>query len=66
MRLPAGAAAEIVIGGENGFVPDEPEMARAIDDMGAIDPARCRASAAARYDIRVTATRDVRVYCHVI
>jgi len=30
--------------------------------MGAIDPARCRASVAERYDIAVTATGYERVY----
>jgi len=43
IAFPEGAAAEIVIDGENGMlVPDELEMARAIDQvgaMGAIDPA---------------------------
>ena len=49
------------------LVSDEPEMARAIDQvgaMGAIDPARCRASVAGRYDIAVTATGYERVYRH--
>ena len=61
-----GAAAEIVIDGENGMlVSDEAQMARAIDQvgaMGAIDPARCRASVAERYDIAVTASGYERVY----
>jgi glycosyltransferase involved in cell wall biosynthesis len=68
IAFPEGAAAEIVIDGENGMlVSDEQEMARAIDQvgaMGAIDPARCRASAAERYDIAVTATGYERVYRH--
>ena len=70
--FPEGAAAEIVIDGENGMlVSDEHEMARAIDQvgamgaMGAIGPARCRASVAERYDIAVTATDYERVYRHV-
>lgn len=66
IAFPEGAAAEIVIDGENGMlVADEQQMARAIDQvgaMGAIDPARCRASAAERYDIAVTATGYERVY----
>jgi hypothetical protein len=47
------------------LVADEQEMARAIDQvgaMGAIDPARCRASVAERYDTAVTATGYERVY----
>jgi glycosyltransferase involved in cell wall biosynthesis len=69
IAFPEGAAAEIVIDGENGMlVTDELEMARAIGQlgaMGAIDPARCRASVAERYDIAVTATGYERVYRHV-
>jgi hypothetical protein len=54
---------EIVIDGETGLlVSDEQEMARAIDHMGAIDPARCRASVAERHDIAVTAISDELVY----
>ncbi len=68
IAFPEGAAAEIVIDGENGMlVADELEMARAIDQvgaMGAIDPARCRASVAERYDVAVTATGYERVYRH--
>ena len=66
IAFPEGAAAEIVIDGENGMlVAHEQQMARAIDQvgaMGAIDPARCRASAAERYDIAVTATGYERAY----
>jgi glycosyltransferase involved in cell wall biosynthesis len=58
-----GAAVEIVLDGENGLlVSDEHEMARAIDRLGNIDPARCRASVAQRYDIAVTASGYERVY----
>ena len=61
-----GAAAEIVIDGENGMlVSDEQEMARAMDQMGAIDPTSCRASVAERYDIAVTMTGYERVYRRV-
>jgi glycosyltransferase involved in cell wall biosynthesis len=70
IAFPEGAAAEIVIDGENGMlVSDEHQMARAIDQvgaMGAIDPARCRASVAERYDRAVTATGYERVYRHVV
>jgi glycosyltransferase involved in cell wall biosynthesis len=68
IAFPEGAAAEIVIDGENGMlVSDEPQMARAIDQvgaMGAIDPACCRASVAERCDIAATATGYERAYRH--
>jgi glycosyltransferase involved in cell wall biosynthesis len=55
IAFPEGAAAEIVIDGENGMlVADEAEMARAVECLGSIDPQRCRASVAERYDISVT------------
>ena len=58
-----GAAAEIVIDTENGrLVADETQMAEAIGQVGLIDPRRCRASVAARYDISVTVAGYERVY----
>jgi glycosyltransferase involved in cell wall biosynthesis len=63
IAFPEGAAAEIVIDGHNGMlVHDEREMARAITDVGSIDPAFCRASAADRYDISVTTAGYEEVY----
>jgi len=68
IAFPEGAATEIVIHEHNGLlVTNEHQMARAIDQMGArsqIDPARCRASAAERYDIAITATGYERIYRH--
>jgi glycosyltransferase involved in cell wall biosynthesis len=62
-----GAAAEIVIDGENGMlVSDEGEMARAISHVGSIDPRRCRASVAERYDVSVTTTGYEQVYRRAI
>jgi len=62
-----GAAAEIVIDGENGLlVADEAAMARAIERVGSIDPARCRASVAERYDVSVTAGGYEDVYRRAI
>ena len=62
IAFPEGAAAEIVIDGENGMlVGDEAEMARAIGELGAIDPGRCRASVR-RYDTSVVTTGYERVY----
>jgi glycosyltransferase involved in cell wall biosynthesis len=67
IAFPEGAAAEIVIEGENGvLVADEVEMARAVAQIGSIDPARCRASVADRYDISVTAAGYERVYRQAI
>ncbi len=65
IAFPESAAAEIVIDGETDARRRRAADARAIDQvgaMGAIDPARCRASAAERYDIAVTATGYERVY----
>ena len=62
-----GAATEIVIDGENGMlVADEAEMARAIARSDSIDPARCRASVAERYDMSAVAACYERVYQRAI
>jgi glycosyltransferase involved in cell wall biosynthesis len=62
-----GAAAEIVIDGENGMlVSDEAEMARAISEVDSIDPLRCRSSVAERYDMAVSAAGYERVYRQAI
>jgi glycosyltransferase involved in cell wall biosynthesis len=62
-----GAAAEIVIDGENGFlVADEVAMAAAVKRLGSIDPERCRASVAERYDASITAAGYERVYREAI
>jgi len=63
IAFPEGAAAEIVIDGENGMlVSDEAEMARAVARLDLIEPRRCRASVAKRYDIAVTAAGYEQVY----
>ena len=65
--FPEGAAAEIVIENENGFlVADEAAMAEAVNRLGSIDPARCRASVSDRYDVSITAAGYERVYRRVI
>ena len=67
IAFPEGAAAEIVIDGENGMlVTDEAEMARAVKRLGSIDPERCRASVAQRYDVSVTAVGYEHVYRRAI
>jgi glycosyltransferase involved in cell wall biosynthesis len=67
IAFPEGAAAEIVIDGENGMlVGDEAEMAGAVKRLGSIDPERCRASVAERYDVSVTVAGYECVYRQVI
>ena len=67
IAFPEGAAAEIVIDGENGLlVANEAEMARAVASLGSIDPRRCRASVAQRYDPAVTAAAYERIYRQAI
>ena len=63
IAFPQGAAAEIVIDGENGFlVADETTMAAAVKRLESIDPVRCRASVAERFDVSITAAGYERVY----
>lgn len=58
-----GAAEEIVIDQENGFlVADEGEMADAVGQLESIDPAACRLSASGRYDGALVAAAYERVY----
>ena len=67
IAFPQGAAAEIVIHGENGMLPaDEAEMADAITTVGSIDPLRCRASVQKRYDPSVVAPAYERIYRRAI
>ena len=67
IAFPEGAAAEIVIDGENGLlVADEAGMGRAVHRLHSIDPLRCRASVAERYDVAVTAAGYERAYREAI
>jgi glycosyltransferase involved in cell wall biosynthesis len=67
IAFPEGAAAEIVIDGENGMlVANETEMAQAIEQIGSIDPERCRSSVAERYDIAITLAGYEHVYRRAI
>ena len=67
IAFPEGAAAEIVIDGENGMlVAEEAEMAGAVERLGSIDPERCRASVAERYDVSVTVAGYEHVYRRAI
>jgi glycosyltransferase involved in cell wall biosynthesis len=63
LAFPEGAATEIVIDGENGFlVSDEREMSDAIGRLPAIDPEHCRDSVATRYGVGTVAQRYEAVY----
>jgi glycosyltransferase involved in cell wall biosynthesis len=65
IAFPEGAAEDIVVDGVNGFlVQDEDEMAAAVQELAAIDPYRCRASVASRYDVAAIARRYLEVYRH--
>jgi glycosyltransferase involved in cell wall biosynthesis len=58
-----GSAPELVLDGETGFVvDDEHEMAEAVGRLGAIDRARCRASARERFDVAAVAEAYERAY----
>ena len=63
IAFPEGAAVEIVLDGRNGFLVDnEDEMAAAIARLAELDPARCRASVADRYDAESVTKAYERVY----
>jgi len=67
IAFPEGAAGEIVIDGENGFhVADARGMAQATRSLEAIDPARCRASVASRYDATIVTEAYEEVYDRAI
>lgn len=58
IAYPEGAAPEIVLDGETGFVVnDESEMAAAVKRLPEIDPHRCRESAAERFDVAAVVRR---------
>ncbi len=63
IAFPEGAATEVVVHGENGYlVSDEREATRAVGELHRIDPARCRASVASRYAPASIAASYERVY----
>jgi glycosyltransferase involved in cell wall biosynthesis len=67
IAFPEGAAAEIVIDGENGFhVADESAMAEAVGRIDTVDPARCRESVASRYDAALVAGSYEAIYDRVV
>jgi glycosyltransferase involved in cell wall biosynthesis len=65
IAYPEGAARELVVEGETGFlVDDERQMAAAIGRLGEIDRERCRASVAERFDVSTVVPAYERVYEH--
>ena len=67
IAYPEGAAPEIVLDGETGFIVNsESEMAEAIKRLDDIDPQRCRDSAAERYDVSAVAAAHERAYHEVM
>ena len=67
IAFPRGAAPEIVVQGETGFlVPDVDGMVDAIRRLGEIDPARCRAHVERHFDTAVMADRYLAVYRQVV
>jgi glycosyltransferase involved in cell wall biosynthesis len=58
-----GAAPEIVDHGRTGFLCDGPDgMAAAVDDLGTIDRAACRAAVTSRFSARRMVADHVRLY----
>jgi hypothetical protein len=51
---------------EGFLVADEAAMAEAVKCLGSIDPAKCRARVAKRYDVSITAARYEPVYHRAI
>jgi glycosyltransferase involved in cell wall biosynthesis len=67
IAFPEGAASEIVISGENGFlVDDAAEMAAAVDRIGDIDRARCRELVGQHFDVRRVAALYADAYRQAI
>jgi len=67
IAFPAGAAPEVVVHGESGFVvADEREMAAALTWLDRIDPERCREIVAERFDVATVAEQYERVYFKAI
>ena len=63
ISFPEGAANDIVLDGENGFmVDDEVEMAHAVGRLDQIDARRCRTSVRSRFDVDQVARRYESVY----
>jgi glycosyltransferase involved in cell wall biosynthesis len=58
---------EVVVNGESGYiVNDEAEMAAAVRLLGELDPARCRASVAERFNVEAISQAYEIAYRQVI
>jgi glycosyltransferase involved in cell wall biosynthesis len=67
IAFPEGSAPEVVVDGVSGFlVDDEEEMAAAVERVGELDPARCRATVAERFDVEMVTRAYERAYRRVI
>jgi glycosyltransferase involved in cell wall biosynthesis len=67
VALARGAAPEVVVQGRTGFVVDRPEqLAAAITDCAALDPADCRRDASSRFDFDAMATGYESAYRRVL
>jgi glycosyltransferase involved in cell wall biosynthesis len=67
VALRRGSVPEVVVDGVTGFAcADEAAMARALPNAMALDPAACRAHAAARFDRSVVARRHADLFARVI
>jgi len=67
VAFPEGAAQEVVEDGRTGFlVEDEDAMVAALDRLGEIDPACCRAAVEERYDIDVVAGAYEGAYRQIV
>jgi glycosyltransferase involved in cell wall biosynthesis len=63
IAFPEGAAAELVLDGETGFLVDDvPAMAAAVSELGRIDPLACRAWVSKHCDHDVVAAAYERAY----
>jgi glycosyltransferase involved in cell wall biosynthesis len=66
IAFPEGSAPELVEHGATGFlVDDESEMAAAVGRLDELDPARCRESAAERFDVAPVTEAHERAYATV-
>jgi glycosyltransferase involved in cell wall biosynthesis len=67
IAFPEGSVPEVVVDGQSGFiVSDEDEMAAAVARLDRIDPERCRATVAERFDVDVVTGIYEAAYRHVI
>jgi len=67
IAFPRGAAPELVLDGETGFlVPDVDAMVEAIGRIDTIDPVRCRSHVASNFDVPVMVACYLRVYGQIL